>query len=107
MKASAIHLMPGCRMEPLGDQAFTLTFGDAVDPGVNQLACTIASHIAEANFPFVADVVPSFCAVGVHYKVDRVLRLPGRPSGPPWCVRFRKSSPVRVRTNKAMLTSPS
>lgn len=55
------------RIEPLGDSAVTITFGEGVSEALSTLVAARASAIAAADIMGVTDVVPSYATVGVFY----------------------------------------
>lgn len=55
------------RIEPLGDSAVTITFGEGVSEALSTLVVARASAIAAADIMGVTDVVPSYATVGVFY----------------------------------------
>jgi len=63
---------PRPRLLPLGDSAWTVEFGDVIDPGLNARVMNLADALraargAEPAFATVLDVVPSFRSLTVHY----------------------------------------
>lgn len=65
-------------LTPDGDRCLAVTFGDAISVDVNRRACDLAQWIQAAGWPFVTDVVPSFVAVGLHYRPEAVPRRAGQ-----------------------------
>ncbi|WP_137890951.1 5-oxoprolinase subunit PxpB [Ramlibacter sp. 2FC] len=60
------------RLLPLGDSAWTVEFGDRIDPGLNARVMNLADAVraargAEPAFATVLDLVPSFRSLTVHY----------------------------------------
>lgn len=60
------------RLTPVGDRCLAVTFGDQLSVDVNRRACTFASRVRAAGWSFITDVVPSFVAVGLHYRPEAV-----------------------------------
>ncbi|HEY9064623.1 MAG TPA: 5-oxoprolinase subunit PxpB [Burkholderiaceae bacterium] len=65
------------RIEPSGDQCLIVEFGTTIDIETNRRACAFARRLEAAALQGVLDVVPSFTAVGVHYRATAVERQPG------------------------------
>lgn len=61
--------MPGVkpRIRFSGDTLLLVDLGDAIDAEVNERVMRVAEHVAAAALPGVRDVVPAYCAVGVHF----------------------------------------
>jgi inhibitor of KinA len=55
------------RLIPMGDAAITVEFGDSIDPTVNALVISYAKRILEQNWSGIADVVPTFRSVTIHF----------------------------------------
>jgi inhibitor of KinA len=62
------------RIEPSGDQCLIVEFGTTIEIDTNRRACAFARRVEAAALPGVLDVVPSFTAVGVHYRAAAVAR---------------------------------
>ncbi len=56
---------------PAGDTAVVVRFEERIDPGINARAMDLAAAMAAAALAGVRDVVPSFCAVTVHFDPVR------------------------------------
>jgi len=65
------------RIELSGDQCLIVEFGSTIDVTTNRLACAFARRLEAAALPGVLDIVPSFTAVGVHYRASAVQREGG------------------------------
>ena len=90
---------PTARIEPLGDQALIIEFGQRVDADVNRRVCALALRIRAAGLGGVTDVVPSFTAVGVHYQADAVA---GRDPGElPHATLVRQLQPLLAEADDA------
>lgn len=59
------------RVDPLGDSAITLTFGEGISEELNDLVVAQARRIAAAHLPGVHDVVPAYASLTVHYDPRR------------------------------------
>ncbi|MFB9331037.1 5-oxoprolinase subunit PxpB [Paenibacillus aurantiacus] len=57
----------GIRLEPLGDSAAIVRFGEAIDPAVHRKVIGLASRLERAPIPGMTDIVPSFASLTVHY----------------------------------------
>lgn len=84
------------RIESVGDRCLMVSFGDRVDPRINQRVHAFARRLIEANLPGVTDVVPAFTTVGVHYQPWRLDAAPG--AQPP--------HEVLTRTLRGLLSVP-
>ncbi|MFT3792770.1 MAG: 5-oxoprolinase subunit PxpB [Rudaea sp.] len=60
--------MSGIGVEWLGDRALLLCLGDAIDTGTNSRAHDLAGTLRAADLPGVADIVPAYASVAVHYN---------------------------------------
>jgi inhibitor of KinA len=52
---------------PLGDSAFTLVFGDTIDPSVHQRILAVARRLAQAPPQGVVEIVPAFTTISVWF----------------------------------------
>jgi len=59
-------------MQPLGDAAVRLWFGDASDPGTRLRLRAFAAWLAQADVPGVTEWVPAYETVAVFYRPERV-----------------------------------
>ncbi len=55
------------RIEPLGDCALLVRYGDRIDAETNALALTLADIIRSAGLPGIRDVAPAYASVCVRY----------------------------------------
>ncbi len=65
-------MTPTPRLLALGDSAWTLEFGSAIDPAINARVMGLAKRVAQARgseplLASVTDVVPTFRSLTVHY----------------------------------------
>lgn len=93
------------RLLPLGDTAWTLEFGAAIDASIHAqvsgcLHCLNAARLAPGPLAAIVDVVPSFRSLTVHYRPDAVDALvlaeilldlartatPRQAAGRRWCL---------------------
>ncbi|MBI3443880.1 MAG: 5-oxoprolinase subunit PxpB [Magnetospirillum sp.] len=51
------------RLVPVGDTAFSVQFGDAIDEAANARVMALMSAVRNADLPGVVELVPSFCAL--------------------------------------------
>ncbi|HEX6914021.1 MAG TPA: 5-oxoprolinase subunit PxpB [Chitinophagaceae bacterium] len=65
---------------PLGDQALTIQFGNAIDPAVNQYCIGLAETIAGMRLPGIRDVIPSYNTVSMVYDAIAVAAVAGNVS---------------------------
>jgi len=55
-------------LEPLGEKALVLRFGDRIDEAVNARVHAAAAALIAAAMPGVIDVVPAYATVAVHFE---------------------------------------
>lgn len=58
------------RLTPVGERCLAVAFGDQLSVEVNLRVCEFASRVRAAGWDFITDVVPSFVAVGLHYRPE-------------------------------------
>ena len=80
MKANATDSAPAPRLLPLGDTAWTIEFGETIDPALHARVLGLAGALAQArtvagegaaddgSFDAIVDVVPTFRSLTVHYR---------------------------------------
>jgi KipI family sensor histidine kinase inhibitor len=59
--------MSTVRIEPLGDKALLVRFGDRIDPEINALALIAAEAVRAANLNGIDDIVPAYASLCVSY----------------------------------------
>lgn len=67
----------GIRLEPLGDSAVTVRFGETIDPAVHRRVIGLASLLEHAPVPGITDVVPAFASLTAHYDPIALHKLHG------------------------------
>ena len=76
---------PTFRFLPLGDAAFTVEFGNEIDPALNARVIAFADTVRAQTWEGVLDVVPTYRSVTIHVDplrldvntlMDRLLQLP-------------------------------
>jgi KipI family sensor histidine kinase inhibitor len=75
-----MNTMP-LEVEPLGDRAVVLRFGDAIDREVSARVIAAWRTIDAAGVPGIVDLVPAYTTVTVHYDWQA---LPDEAAGTPW-----------------------
>ncbi len=55
---------------PLGEAAWTVVLGEAVDPKLHERVTALAARIAAASLPGVREIVPAYAAVTVYFDPD-------------------------------------
>ncbi|HEX7157264.1 MAG TPA: 5-oxoprolinase subunit PxpB [Burkholderiaceae bacterium] len=63
---------PDVSVAPMGDSAVVVELGTAIDEGVNERVIALGEHIRRQAWPHVLDVVPSYCAVVLHFDARAV-----------------------------------
>jgi KipI family sensor histidine kinase inhibitor len=56
------------RIEPLGERALLLDFGNRIDPALNRRVHALARTLAAAALPGVRDIVPAYASLALHYE---------------------------------------
>ncbi len=64
-------------IEPLGETALLIQFGEKIDEGVNRQVQAAVSLLEASPFPGFVECIPSFAAVAVYYDPFRLDRSPG------------------------------
>lgn len=72
LNASPVAHQSPPRVLALGDAAWTVSFGDRIDPELQALVSGLQAHIeqlrvVDATLGGVVDLVPTFCALTVHF----------------------------------------
>jgi inhibitor of KinA len=62
-------MQQGYTILPLGDGALTVSFGNAVDEGINEKVLRLFYQVKATSFPFVLDVVPAYGSLTIYYDV--------------------------------------
>ena len=60
-------IAPNHRIEPLGERALLLRFGETIDIATNQQVHAAAQTIADAGLVGIEDIVPAYATLAVHY----------------------------------------
>lgn len=67
------------RIEPVGDSALLIGFGDRVDPAIGHRVQAFVAHLLARPLRAVRDVVPAFSTVTLHYRPEQVPGSGGTP----------------------------
>jgi KipI family sensor histidine kinase inhibitor len=59
------------RVEPLGDRALLVVFGECIDANVNDQVHGLVSKLRESGLPGVLDFVPAYATLTVHYDPSK------------------------------------
>ncbi len=59
-------------MEPLGDTALVLDFGDRVDRAISARVMAARDAVAAAGLEGIVDLVPTFCSLAVHFAPEQI-----------------------------------
>lgn len=62
--------MNGCSVEPLGEDALLLRFGDAIDADANRRVHAAAARIAARRPAWLRDLVPAYASLALFVEVD-------------------------------------
>lgn len=57
-------------IRPLGDAALVVSFGQAIDPAINDRVHLLHRSLSEAPIAGVVETVPAYCSLVVHYRPD-------------------------------------
>jgi len=90
---------PGIRITPLGDGCALIELGNAIDPGVNDRAITLAERISSSPFPGFIDCAPAYASVSVHFEPTEVFKAFGRGPLPFEAVRKLMEEMIRQTGN--------
>ncbi len=60
------------RIEPLGDDALLVRFGDTIDASVNARVHALATRLREQSPPWLRDLVPAYASLAVFFDTTRV-----------------------------------
>lgn len=60
------------QIQPLGDNALTVTFGNTISPELNDLVLAADAAINRVSFPGFIETVPAYSSVSVFYNVEQV-----------------------------------
>ncbi|WP_339320882.1 5-oxoprolinase subunit PxpB [Paenibacillus sp. FSL W8-0194] len=69
--------MGNMAIEPLGETALLIQFGETIDEGVNRQVQAAVSLLEADPFPGFVECIPSFAVVTVYYDPFRLNRSPG------------------------------
>lgn len=58
----------GVAIEPLGESALLLHFGEGLDAGVNARVHAAVEILDAARLPGIVDIVPAYATLGLHYE---------------------------------------
>ncbi|MEL1264064.1 5-oxoprolinase subunit PxpB [Pseudoxanthomonas putridarboris] len=59
-------------IEPLGDDALLVRFGDTIDAATNQRVHALADHLRRHAPAWLCDLVPAYASLGVFFDAERV-----------------------------------
>ncbi len=68
-------------IEPLGDRAVVLRFGDTIDPPTSRRVIAAWQAIGRSTLPGIVDLVPAYTTLTVHYDWQAISDLAGET---PW-----------------------
>lgn len=60
------------RFAPLGDRTVLITLGYAIDESTHRRVRAVCTQLQKASIPGVAELVPAFASVAVHYDPARI-----------------------------------
>lgn len=72
---------PDPAIEPLGETALLLRFGEGLDPAVNARVHAAAAGLRAAQLPGLVDIAPAYATLALHYQPAAWLDANG---GKPW-----------------------
>jgi KipI family sensor histidine kinase inhibitor len=67
-------------IEPLGESALLLRFGDGLDASVNARVHAASSALHAAHLPGIVDIVPAFATLALHYEPSSWIDTHGESS---------------------------
>jgi inhibitor of KinA len=56
-------------IQPLGDHAITITFGDHIDENINKQVLALFHHLQQQNIPAVKDIIPAYTSLTIVYDI--------------------------------------
>src|SRR5689334_22496364 len=59
-------------IEPLGDHATTISFGDTIDEDINQQALSFFNCLKQQQLAGVKDIIPGYTSVTVVYDIKAI-----------------------------------
>jgi len=66
-------------LEALGDRALLVTFGNRIDPRLNDQVHALAERLREASLPGLVDLVPAYASLAVHFEPGAWQERDGSP----------------------------
>ena len=62
-------------MEPLGDTAIMVRFGDVVDVTIHRKVQALSGYLDQQPFPSMIEYVPAFTSIAIYYDVLKASSL--------------------------------
>jgi inhibitor of KinA len=62
-------------IEPLGDSAVVITFGDEIDETINQQVLCLFRYLKEKKIPGVKDILPAYASLAVIYDIMVIKKM--------------------------------
>ena len=57
-------------ISPVGDSALSISFGNAIDPLINDQVLYAAQLIADAGYKSIIELIPAYCTLTVVYSPE-------------------------------------
>lgn len=89
---------PFPRLRPLGDSAWIVEFGSAIDEATHARVMGFAETLAQASWPGIVEWVPAYTTVTVHFRTDGEDDLAGRAA--PALLALAHAAPPLVRPGR-------
>lgn len=89
--AKASERPPLFQVQPLGDAAIVVTFGERIDEETFRCVRRLSEALEDDPFPGMIECVPAFATVTIYYDAARLLRWQEKQGG-----RERGVSPYRI-----------
>jgi inhibitor of KinA len=67
-------------IQPLGDHAITVTFGDTIDESINQKVLALFNYLQQKNIEEVKDYIPAYASLTVIYDIMKIKKRHSIPA---------------------------
>src|SRR4051794_3217285 len=67
-------------IQPLGDHAITVTFGDTIDESINQKVLALFNYLQQKNIGEVKDYIPAYASLTVIYDIMKIKKRHSIPA---------------------------
>jgi len=67
-------------IQPLGDHAITVTFGDTIDESINQKVLALFNYLQQKNIEEIKDYIPAYASLTVVYDIMKIKKRHSIPA---------------------------